>query len=882
MSDEGGFPSAGEIADRLLRFVESGLTDFADYVAPGLRLPGSYAGHAIADDTRADLLYVMGLLTEAGVSHVAGADLQSEAINLLDDVTGTEVEGFYSYRIAETALRMGEIGRPNARRQNVLDAARSPRLIADLLQSSPKHRRNFLVVGTRCLWARARLEGLEPADLQPLLNRVAEMFTSSTTGWINDAHGALAQYDIYSPDMYLLAEPFAEWLGSCWRNGFEKVVNDLDVLAQPDGAIVWGRSVGALSSAMTIAVGAVCAERSVGKATERWLARIPEAVDAMGPWFDHGVITAHKGRASDVYRGSSRRLQMTLDIYGKMLLAARSLRRCKAGTATFQDSFAWPPADKLITFDDGSRSAAWAYRSRDLSFVLPVMHGYSAEYLPSPRQPGVFEQPVVGPPTMIPTIYTRVLVGGQSQSVQLVPAGLARTVTHEDHGLRVEHAGWAPIGADQSHPHAIGGSRRASYRVRGRVLEVQERLIVDTHALPGTGPSAHGSIVVLAGDTADQPVQLSAGPDAKRLEIDTTGMTEWRSHWGTSSRVQQLELPLAHEVDFTWRLTRGLRIASTDLDHQYSQALYGPMQGKAAVIPAGPPDRDLTGRLRQVDIFHLAWPERWSGVDPAVTARVIEQVRNADALIVWTQHNLVPHRRKDEAGFATYAQWAEAANLVIHHSEYGRAVALATYAYGRQTKHVVLPHGAWSEHHREYAAVTRTEVEREEHWPPSPLRLAVVGQPRDEKDVQLVIDAVEATSRRDVQLVARATPGMASRDARVIVDYGHLSDRRFHRRMKAFDAIVLPFKPQGMLATGTIFDCIGAGVPPIISEWEYLTEVLGEAGIRFGSTVADLTARIDTLSEPELARSRQATVALRERYRWSAISLRTLAIFEGL
>jgi hypothetical protein len=61
-----------------------------------------------------------------------------------------------------------------------------------------------------------------------------------------------------------------------------------------------------------------------------------------------------------------------------------------------------------------------------------------------------------------------------------------------------------------------------------------------------------------------------------------------------------------------------------------------------------------------------------------------------------------------------------------------------------------------------------------------------------------------------------------------------------------------------------------------------LTEVLGEAGIRFGSTVADLSACIDTLPEPALVRSRQATVALRERYRWSDIGLRTLATFEQL
>lgn len=113
-------------AHRLLKFAESGLADFAAHVAPGLRLPGSYAGHEIGDDTRADLLYVTGLLIEAGVSQVDGVDLRSRTASLLNEVVGAEVEGFYSYRIAETVLRLGTMMLPADRAQNVLAAARSP------------------------------------------------------------------------------------------------------------------------------------------------------------------------------------------------------------------------------------------------------------------------------------------------------------------------------------------------------------------------------------------------------------------------------------------------------------------------------------------------------------------------------------------------------------------------------------------------------------------------------------------------------------------------------------------------------------------------------------------------------------------------------------
>ena len=716
-------------------------------------------------------------------------DLRSHAADLLDEVAPADVEGFYSYRIAETVLRLGGPAALSPERsRTALAAARSPRLLRSVLRPERRLRTNFLVVAARCLWALAGLEGRQPPELPELLRRVADLFAASATGWINDGLDPWMQYDIYSPDMYLLAEPFAERLGPGWSAGFARVIDDLEVLAQPPGAVVWGRSVGALSLAMTIEVGAVCAQHSLGRSPGPWLARAWEALGQLDSWFADGVITAHQGRASDPYRGSHRRLQMTLDVYGKLLIAARSLRLCPAQVAPCDPSAAWPMADTLVAFDDCARSAAWAYRSRSLSFVLPIMHGYSPDYLPSPRWPGVFEQPTAGPPVMIPAVVSRAAADGQATLVPLVPAGAGRIVGHEDNALTLEFDGWAPVGADAGDPRTRQGGRLASYRVRGRTLEVHERLNVE---------GACGSVVLLVGDSPDQPVRLSAEPEGASLDINTAGMAEWHSHWGASSRVQQVEFGCDGMLEFTWRVTRGLRIASSDASHQYSRALYGPMTGQAAVIPAGDPDAGLTGRLRETDVFHLAWPERWSGVDPAVTARVIDQVRAADVRIAWTQHNLVPHRRNDEEGFATYALWAKAANLVIHHSEYGRKAALATHFYGPHTKHVVIPHGAWSDHYSACRAVGRSEVELEEGWPPAWLRLAVIGQPRREKDVQAVLDAIHASSRDDVQLVARVPPGVTAADPRVILEYGHLSDRRFRRRMMAFERGRLAFHHRG-------------------------------------------------------------------------------------
>ncbi|BCB83711.1 glycosyltransferase family protein [Phytohabitans suffuscus] len=854
-----------DLSARLVRFVAEGMDAFAARVAPGFRLPASYAGHPVDAATRADLLYVLGLLLDAGVTEVAGVALDRVVLNFLSDVPAAAVEGFSSYRVAETVSRLGGLSRLTAEQAAVaLAASRSPRLVAALAEDTPRPRRNFLVVSARCLWAQGHLEGREPAGLSEALGHARALFSSTSTGWINDAREPWTQYDIYTPDMYLLAEPFAAAMGPAWLAGFARVIADLDDLAQPAGAVVWGRSIGVLSLAMTIEVGAASLRRGLGPSPDRWRARVTQAVDDLPGWFSGGVITAHQHRASDPYRGTPRRLQLTLDVYGKLLLAAKALRDYPQASGASH----WPAANRLVVFDDEGSSGTWTYRSRDLSFVVPVMRGSFSGYLPVPYGPGLFDHAVAGPATMIPTLLL-------ANSPMLLPAGPVANLGLDDRGLTVEHRAWAPPGEPADGRWTAPGRRSATYRAYGRTLEVREELEF------GAGQQAVVGLAV--GETAGQPLRLSTDPPGSRTTIDTEGIPEWFGHWGAITRVQQVEFPCSSgRLAFTWRLTRGLRIASTDIDHAYSRALYGPLAGEASVVSAGDSGVGLTDRLDGVDVLHLAWPERWSGVDPEITADVIRRVKAARVRLVWTMHNRVPHRRKDRASAESYAQWASAADLVIHHSEYGRRVATQTYAYGMHTRHVVIPHGAWTAPYDDYRSLTRTQVEQEEAWPAADLRLAVIGQPRAEKDIRSVIEAVEACGRRDVQLVVRAAPGTSSQDPRVTVEYGHVPERRFHRRMKAYDAIVLPFTSEGMLATGTVFDCMGSGTPAITSGWGFLGEVLRGAGIRYGRTASDLAACIDSLTEGQLARACAAITALQADYDWTALARRTLEALEQL
>ena len=155
------------VADDLSNFVKCGLEEFADRVAPGLELPESYAGHAVLDDTRADLLYVVGLLIEAGEVEVSGINLSRVAISLLRAINPGKVEGFSSYRVAESVLRLGGLRAIPIDGPRPVGAAAYPRLLlADLSERPSLRRPNWTVVAARCLWALSRLnESRDPAAL---------------------------------------------------------------------------------------------------------------------------------------------------------------------------------------------------------------------------------------------------------------------------------------------------------------------------------------------------------------------------------------------------------------------------------------------------------------------------------------------------------------------------------------------------------------------------------------------------------------------------------------------------------------------------------------------------------------------------------------------
>jgi glycosyltransferase involved in cell wall biosynthesis len=849
------------LADRIRGFVVSCLEQLAATHLPGLELPRVFGGHVVGADTRADLAWTLGLLGAGGVTAVAGLPVEDALRAVLRETDGARTETFASYRLAETVGRYGQF-KANPLLAPLTDGQRgqveagfdSQQTLARLEAGlSP----NFYAVLARCETARQRL-GL-PVDeslLDDLISRTGRLLAS---GFLDDSAGGEGHFDIYSVDMYLFTETLADRLGGVWRSGAVKVLGLAEAVGTRNGAAIpWGRSTGALSVCLTIELAGLVARHDLvdGECAAAWAGRGARAFDLVQDWFSPaGLITAHQYRSTYGYRGPHRRLQMTLDCLGKLADAANAL-----DSVPDHDYPAPQDRDTVVWFDEGRNAGVWSYRSPDLAFVVPMVGSGVTDYLAAPRNPGLFEVPVDSAlVTGVPVAFAR--------GTRYAPCELPAKAVKSPGGLELEHDAWfhatardSPRGRD-----SLVARRRATYQVDGWTLRVTEDLSFD---------SPPDALALQVAETAGRPlrVEFDAPDGALTTTIDTAGLAEYRSFWAELPVVHQIDLKPATRVRFGWSVTPQLRVMTYEYGHHYDASLYGPLAGRVAEsrLPTAALNGDPAG-LADCDQFHLHWPESMLPAELDRHLRLIAALRAAEVRIIWTQHNLIPHAR-DPRWTDIYKAWAAAADAVIHHSEWGRSRALARYRYAPHVRHALIPHGHFGNLMSAVPAIDRAAAEQSLGLRGGVLRLGVIGAPRPEKRADIAMAAVAASSRDDIELLV-TTDLPAPDDPRVtVLPATSVSREEYNRRLAVIDALVMPFDDGEMLTTGTVGDAVGLGLPSLVSDWPYLAEALGDAGIRYGSSAADLTRCIDALDRPRLARAAEAARRLQADYDWNRLA----------
>jgi glycosyltransferase involved in cell wall biosynthesis len=289
--------------------------------------------------------------------------------------------------------------------------------------------------------------------------------------------------------------------------------------------------------------------------------------------------------------------------------------------------------------------------------------------------------------------------------------------------------------------------------------------------------------------------------------------------------------------------------------------------------------------FRHLDLLHLHWPEWLAFDDLDAHTAIIDELRDNAVPVVWTAHNLTPHEKRAEVFDAIYQAWAASVDAVIHHSAWGEARMRERYRFAEGCRHEVIPHGHFGRMWERSGLPDRAEAERRLGLSPAGLRIGVVGAPRAEKLVQAVLDGVAACGRDDVQLVcwSLGPDDVVPDDPRIAIaePYATVDRGVYATRLAACDTLALVFDEAGeMLATGSAADAVGLGLPALRSDWGYLVEHLGDAGIPVGQTAASISAAIDALTPDVLDRAADASRVLRVDQDWAVLAERTADLFE--
>lgn len=884
-------PGPDELARRLRTFVVATLGELVPAHLPDLRVPGTFGGHRVEPDVPADLVFTLGWLAEAGVMSVAERGIDASIGGVLRAIDGRNTHTFFSYRVAETLARYGTFaenrlltGWSDDECANVAAACDSSDWISLLDEGLP---RNYAGVLARCELARQSLGLLDDdgaAVLDDLVERVRALLGANPRRYLDDSTHGTARYDIYAADVWLFTEPLAERLGGRWTEGIATALDLVERVGSRDGsAVAWGRSTGVLAAALTVELGALAVAGGHSTRPELWLRRVADATDALGGWFTGGVVNAHQHRSPYGYRGPFRRLQLTLDILGKLAWAAATLGGTDGGPGGATEApadpvlAAYPWRDELIRFQDDRPAAVWAHRSPGLAFTLPFVGTSRSDYLAAPHDPGTFEVPVDEEiPCWVPLVVARHrtwTAGGVPTSVEHTSG----SVTASWDGLVTPTDLDPPADADR---RRLPGTCRAGWTVEGRSLRFDLDLTLD---------AAPDALTVLVPETRGRPLLvevLDADPAAHPDTIDVDGIKEWRSFWSGLPVLHQVDVDPAATTRLSLRVTPTLRVASTAHGHHYDRSLYGPLAGRAVSRPS-PIGlfADAAGSLADIDLFHLHWPE-WFGFDDlAAHEHLIAELRAARVPVVWTAHNLTPHEKRPAVYDPIYQRWAETADAVIHHSAWGREQFDARYQVPAGTPQEVIPHGHFGGLYAGRVDGTRAELEAGLGLEPCAVRIGLLGAPRAEKHVRAFLDAVVACGRTDLQVVCWSLGHgeTAPDDPRIVIaePYTMVDATTYARRLAVCDLVALPFDPDGeMLATGVAADVIGMGLGALVSEWGYLTEVLGDAGILMGHTVETMADALDGLTADAVATARAASRARQDACSWEAAADATAALFD--
>lgn len=295
-----------------------------------------------------------------------------------------------------------------------------------------------------------------------------------------------------------------------------------------------------------------------------------------------------------------------------------------------------------------------------------------------------------------------------------------------------------------------------------------------------------------------------------------------------------------------------------------------------------------------IDILHYHWlyglyMANWR--TPAQAAAFLRRFRLARALgygIVWTAHNVLPHRA---AGLrplhvAIRRLMMASADAVIVHCEAARREL--TVQFPRSGPVAVIPHGNYA---GLYPTPDRASARQQLGLPPGSFVYLSLGNIAAYKGLQRYVDVFRATAAADdIALIAgrnrdaagvRRLERLAAIDSRLRLSAGFVPDEQMGRYLAAADVLVAPF--ERILTSGSVIAALSAGLPVIAPDLGCLPELIGDAGMVYPAEQPDgLVGALAAIKTADRRRMRARAAAIAEGLGWDDIARQTAALYRAV
>lgn len=296
----------------------------------------------------------------------------------------------------------------------------------------------------------------------------------------------------------------------------------------------------------------------------------------------------------------------------------------------------------------------------------------------------------------------------------------------------------------------------------------------------------------------------------------------------------------------------------------------------------------------QIDILHYHWlyglyMARFA--TPVLVARFVARLRLARRLgyrVVWTAHNILPHRAPWPPLHRAIRRLMMAeADAVIVHCEHGRRELLARFP--RTKPVVVIPIGHYGGVYP--LTMTRAEARAALGLGAAEFVYLALGNIAAYKGLESFAEAfsriagaqdvaIIAGRNRDAALVSRLRAAV-QRDRRLCLYPEFVPDDRMQCYLLAADVMVAPF--EHVLTSSSVMVGLSYGLPVIAPDRGCLPElVTAEAGLIYRAEEPDGLARaltdIQSRDLPAMSASARRVAA---GYDWDDIGRRTAAVYQG-